>query len=210
MGSVKRIMKEKKVITEIQNEEKVSISPRCVINLYNKIIIKQEVVIPFIDFSKECKNEVSCISMIYNVIKRNIEGKCIVEGYVKPQSTKIVEYSSGKIIGKNIVFNVVFESFICNPLENSIITCQAKVITQAGIKAISPEEITPIVVYISRDHHNSNQYFNSIKENDMINIRIISKRYELNDKVVSIIGELVENKEKIKKKIIKKLILHEN
>jgi len=148
--------------------------------------------------------------MIYNVIKRNIEGKCIVEGYVKPQSTKIVEYSSGKIIGKNIVFNVVFESFVCNPLENSIITCQAKVITQAGIKAISPEEITPIVVYISRDHHNSNQYFNSIKENDMINIRIISKRYELNDKVVSIIGELVENKEKIKKKIIKKLVLHEN
>ena len=210
MGSVKRITKEKKVITEIQNEEKVSISPRCVTNLYNKIIIKQEVVIPFIDFSKECKNEVSCISMIYNVIKRNIEGKCIVEGYVKPQSTKIVEYSSGKIVGKNIVFNVVFESFVCNPLENSIITCQAKVITQAGIKAISPEEITPIVVYISRDHHNSNQYFNSIKENDMINIRIISKRYELNDKVVSIIGELVENKEKIKKKIIKKLVLHEN
>ena len=191
-------------------EEKVGLSPRGVINLYNKIKITQDIVIPFIDFSNECKNDSRCMSIIYNTIKKSIEGRCIVEGYVKPQSTKIVEYSCGKIIGKNILFTVTFESFICNPIENSIITCQAKVITQAGIKAVSPEENTPIVVYISRDHHNSNGYFNSIKENDIINIKIISKRYELNDKYVSIIGELVEPKDKIKKKIIKKLILHDN
>jgi hypothetical protein len=53
------------------------------------------------------------------------------------------------------------------------------------------EKNSPVIIYVSRDHHSSNEYFNSIKEKDAIRIRVIGQRFELNDKQVSIIGELL-------------------
>jgi hypothetical protein len=73
------------------------------------------------------------------------------------------------------------------------IKCYAKNITQAGIRAFTSldEKNSPVIIYVSRDHHSSNEYFNSIKEKDAIRIRVIGQRFELNDKQVSIIGELL-------------------
>ena len=42
------------------------------------------------------------------MVSSTIEGKCIVEGFVKPDSTKIVTNSSGIIKGNNINFEVSF------------------------------------------------------------------------------------------------------
>jgi hypothetical protein len=56
------------------------------------------------------------------------------------------------------------------------------------------------------------QQFNEIKEGDKMNIRVIGQRFELNDKYISIIGELVKEKEfKIKPKLPQKsrLIIEE-
>jgi len=53
------------------------------------------------------------------------------------------------------------------------------------------EKNSPVIIYVSRDHHSTNEYFNSIKEKDAIRIRVIGQRFELNDKQVSIIGELL-------------------
>jgi CTP synthase (UTP-ammonia lyase) len=56
-------------------------------------------------------------------------------------------------------------------------------------------------------------YFNSVKENDNIKIKVIGQRYELNDKYISIIASLVEEHENIlqlqtkPKKKLQKLIL---
>jgi hypothetical protein len=41
------------------------------------------------------------------------------------------------------------------------------------------------------------QQFNDIKVGDIINVRVIGQRFELNDKYVSVIGELVKEKEYI-------------
>jgi len=121
------------------------------------------------------------------------EGKCLVEGFVKPKTTKIISFSSGLIErGTNISFEVVFECEICFPVEGMLLTCEAKNITKAGIRCESSEEKpSPIVVFIARDHHYNNNYFSSIQEGDKVNIRVIGQRFELNDKFISIIGELV-------------------
>jgi hypothetical protein len=52
-----------------------------------------------------------------------------------------------------------------------------------------------VVVFIAKDHHYNIAHFNDVKEGDKINVRIIGQRFELNDKYVSIIGELVKEKE---------------
>jgi S-methylmethionine-dependent homocysteine/selenocysteine methylase len=121
-----------------------------------------------------------------------IEGKCLVEGFVKPKSTKIITHSSGVIQSSNVVFEIVLECEVCFPVEGMLINCVAKNITKAGIRAESAdEEPSPIVVFIARDHHYSSTQFSNVHEGDKINVRVIGQRFELNDKYVSIIAELI-------------------
>jgi len=157
--------------------------------IYSRSLITRSVVLPIVTIGKNIKETIEkCIAV-------NFEGKCIVEGFVKPNSSKIITYSSGVVQGTNIKFEVVFECQICCPVEGMLIPCIAKNITKAGIRAESDEELpSPIVVFIMRDHHYMSKYFSSINENDKIMVRVIGQRFELNDKYVSIIGEAVDPK----------------
>lgn len=130
-------------------------------------------------------------------LKDMYEGKCILEGFVKPGTSKIISYSSGIIKGYHILFEVVFECMICFPVEGQLVNCVAKNITKAGIRGESSETPTPFVVFVARDHQVDNPMFSEIKENDNFVAKIIGQRFELNDKYVSIIGE-VANKNKYK------------
>jgi len=124
-------------------------------------------------------------------ISSNVEGKCIVEGFVKSGSIKIMTYSSGILKADNVEFNVVFECMICSPVEGMHINCIARNITKAGIRAETSETPNPVVIFIARDHHYMSTYFSEVKEDDEINVRVIGQRFELNDKYISIIAELL-------------------
>ena len=67
-------------------------------------------------------------------------------------------------------------------------------ITKIGIRAETNENPSPVVIFISRDHHYTSTYFSNIKENDDIQVSVIGQRFELNDKYVSIIAKVVEPK----------------
>jgi DNA-directed RNA polymerase subunit E'/Rpb7 len=133
---------------------------------------------------------------IERVISSMVESKCIVEGFVKAGSTRVITYSSGLLKGENVLFDVVFECSVCYPVAGMLLNCVAKNITKAGIRAESSEETpSPFVLFIARDHYYSNDYFNSIEENDKFIARVIAQRFELNDKYVSIIAEPVPPKD---------------
>ena len=133
---------------------------------------------------------------IERVISSMVEGKCIVEGFVKTGSTRVITYSSGLLKGENVIFDVVFECSVCYPVAGMLLNCVAKNITKAGIRAESSEESpSPFVLFIARDHFYSNDYFNSIEENDKFVARVIAQRFELNDKYVSVIAEPVSPKD---------------
>ena len=147
-------------------------------------------------------------------LRATIEGKCISEGYIKPNSIKVLTYSSGKIYdGNKIHFKTTFECKICLPVEGMIMNCVAKNITKAGIRADidSQDGNSPVIIFIARDHHYNSDYFSSVKENDKIKIRVIGQRFELNDNYISIIAELIQPKRR--KDITKKkprLVLQAN
>lgn len=130
-------------------------------------------------------------------MKELYEGKCSKEGYIRPDSIKIINYSSGLITddGVFIKFEVVFEAMVCFPVEGMLIECTAVSITKAGIRAeVKKYDPSPLVIFVARDHFHNSPYFSSVKENDDINVRVIGQRFELNDKNVSVIAELVEPK----------------
>ena len=142
---------------------------------------------------------------LYQTIERTIaamvEGKCIVEGFVKTDSVRVITYSSGLVKADSVLFNVVFECSVCYPVAGMLMNCVARNITKAGIRAESSEETpSPFVLFIARDHYYASDYFNSIEEKEKFTARVIAQRFELNDKYVSIIAELVPQKEYVQKK----------
>ncbi len=158
-------------------------------NIYTRSLITRSISIPIVSVGKNIQETIE------KFVSLNYEGKCVVEGFIKPNSCKIVTHSSGLIRGINIVFEVVFECQICCPVEGMLIQCIAKNITKAGIRAESSDETpSPIVVFVTRDHHYMMQYFSTIEEGSKFTARVIGQRFELNDKYVSIIAELVEPK----------------
>ena len=166
-----------------QDKEKLSIYSRC--------LISKSILIAITDIGKNIDK------IIETNVKYQFEGKCIVEGFIKPKTITILTYSSGIVKSNNILFEVVFECQVCSPVENMLIDCIAKNITKAGIRAESALETpSPIIVFITRDYQHSNPYFLSIQENDKFTARVIGQRFELNDKYVSIIAEVVEPKKK--------------
>ena len=159
--------------------------------IYSRCLLTRKIILPINFIGKNLDD------VIEEYIHNNFEGKCVVEGYVKPNSVKIIRYSSGLIErGNNIVFEVVFECDVCFPVEGMLVSCVVKNIVKAGIRAESSTETpSPVVVFIAKDHHFNNQQFNEIQVNDTITVRVIGQRFELNDKYISIIGELVKEKD---------------
>ena len=164
-------------------------------NIYSRCLLTRKIVLPITFIGKNLEE------VIEEYIHSNFEGKCLVEGFVKPNSCKIIRYSSGIIErGNNIVFEVVFECDICFPVEGMLISCLVKNVVKAGVRAESSSDVpSPVVVFVAKDHHFNMQHFNDIQVGDIINVRVIGHRFELNDKYVSIIGELVKEKEFIPK-----------
>lgn len=154
--------------------------------VYSQCQITKNIILPMTAIGKNLQQTLE------NTIKKMVGGKCIVEGYVKPESIKIITFSSGIVKGENILFDVVFNCEVCYPVAGMNLNCIAKNITKAGIRAESADEQpSPFILFIARDHYYASDYFNSIEENEKFVARVIAQRFELNDKYVSIIAELV-------------------
>jgi DNA-directed RNA polymerase subunit E'/Rpb7 len=156
-------------------------------HVYIRSLLTQKIVLKYDEVNSEL------FDILETKIKKLNEGKCIKEGYVKNNSVKLLTYSSGELFDNKILFECVFECLITNPVESTIIHCIAKSITKVGVRAelIVDDEHSPYVIFIARDHHYNNESFSEIKENDIIQVRILGQRYELNDKFISIIAELI-------------------
>jgi DNA-directed RNA polymerase subunit E'/Rpb7 len=158
--------------------------------VYSPCQITKNVILPMNAIGRNLQD------LLEKTISKIVGGKCIVEGYVKPASIKVISFSSGIVKGENILFDVVFNCEVCYPVAGMNLNCIAKNITKAGIRAESTDEQpSPFVLFVARDHYYSSDYFNSIEENEKFTARVIAQRFELNDKYVSVIAELVPVKE---------------
>jgi hypothetical protein len=158
--------------------------------LYVKNILSEKININF-------KNINSNLDDLLQDILKQKEGICVKEGYIKPNSIKLMSYSCGELYSNNVQFQVIYECLLSVPVESMELNCIVKSTTKIGIRAELNDDYNPFLIFIARDHHYNNEYFSTIKVNDIINVKIIGQRFELNDKYISIIGELLNlDKEK--------------
>ena len=187
---------------EVQTETKITKSTsrkkRRDNSLYTQTIINKKVFISMKNIGSNLK------IIMLKIIENEISGKCIKEGYIKPGSISIISYSNGIQESDYIKFDVVIECLVCNPIEGQNILCNVVNITKAGIRASVADENDPLIIFVARDHSYLNKNFSNVKENQEIVVRVIGQRFELNDKNISVIGEIVESKTKLPKISISK------
>jgi DNA-directed RNA polymerase subunit E'/Rpb7 len=155
---------------------------------YIKSLLQMKVFLRITEIGRNIKQNLETI------ISSKIEGKCTVEGFIRPDSVNVIQYSSGKVNGEFVEYQTVYECMICHPVEGMEIECISKTITKAGIHAEVVDQLgnIPITVFISRDHHISNHQFGLVKENSKLLVKIIGVRFELHDPYICAIGKLLE------------------
>jgi len=159
---------------------------RKVFGVYMKSILDTKVCLAITEIGKNVKQNLE------NRILVKISGKCINEGYIKPGSVKIVNYSSGNVQSDVVQFHVVFECMVCLPVEGMLIECKCKTVTKAGIHAQVVDEAgnMPVTVFVAKDHHHLDNRFLSVKEGDTLTVKVIGIRFELNDTYICAIAKL--------------------
>ena len=162
-------------------------------SIYSKNLLHRKISIPIHLIGS------NLINIINMKLKKLFEGKCSKEGYIKNDSIQILTYSSGVLEDNLILFDVSFECLICRPVEGMRFRVIAKNVTKAGVRCETKEEISPVVVFIARDHHFKSKDFANIKVDDEITVRVIGIRFELNDKYISVIAEFIPTR-KVKKR----------
>jgi len=187
---------ELKDITTNEKIEKSSKKKSRSSNLYTNSLLTRRVQLGISSITQELDKH------ILRELTNSLEGKCVMEGYIRPSSIKIVSKSGGLLDKNNVLFDIVLSCDVCLPSEGMILDCVAKNITKAGIRAEIREDPSPVVIFISRDHNYMSKYFGSIKEGQSIQVKIIGFRFELNDRYISIIADLQEPTKKKTKLVL--------
>ncbi len=172
--------------------------------IYMKNIITRTVRIPIQQVGGNIKEN------IQRQLEGDLEGRCAKEGFVKPGTVSLTTFSAGLVSGNDVVFSVVFECQVCRPVEGMRISCIARNVTKAGIRAETAERQSPVVIFVARDHHHKSADFSSIQEGDTLDVRVVGIRYELNDTFISIIAELAGKPVRVRRHKRGRIVINKN
>jgi len=136
---------------------------------------------------------------IEKIVKNNVEGRCIKEGYVVPNTVIILKRSIGNMnnnqFNGNITFDITIGAKVCNIPVNSVIKASVKKINKLGILA----ELGPLMIIVPKEIHQNKEPFSKINIGDEIDLLVIGKTFHLNSNVISIYAKL--NSE-VRKKVV--------
>lgn len=142
--------------------------------------------------------------VILKKLSKSIEGICTRHGYIKPGSVNIIKRSCGKFVKQHfngqIRYEILCSADVCNPSQGSIYTATIKNKNALGLLAesyvdIGREKIAMLDIIIPKKAAGiiSEIDLENIKIGDAIYVMVIGKRYQMNDKKISIIGRAVKN-----------------
>ena len=138
-------------------------------------------------------------NVLLQKLKKELDGTCITEGYVKPNSVEDVVYTSGVLKKGMIEVDVRFKCDICLPVEGAVYVANFISMTKAGIHALinDSEGNAPVRIFLNRELHLDNEHFAKYEDSDFqkanrcFKVKLLFWKRELNDKSISAIGELV-------------------
>jgi hypothetical protein len=138
---------------------------------------------------EHCGRDMEKYFLLY--ARDQLEGRCIKEGYVRPETTKVVTYTSGGVHGTIVEFRVLFMVQVCHPYEGMRLTCTVESVSKIGIRAVVRKGQTPIVVYLTREL-NPSIYMEDYEIDQGIEVSVLGHRFEMRDPFISVLGFLLK------------------
>ena len=130
-------------------------------------------------------------------LDNEINGICVKEGYIKPNTSKVLLRSEGVITTDNfksvIYYTIKFEAMICNPSVGEILECFVSDVNKTTIKCyIENKDESPLNIFLSKQYHIGNEEYSKIKEGDNIKVQVTGKKCEYLNKEILVIANFLE------------------
>ena len=141
-------------------------------------------------------------NVILEKLKTTLENSCSKHGYIKKDSIKIIKRSTGYIkeshLNGNIAYDLCCIAEICNPIQDSVIKCVVKAKNNLGLRAIGMHEdmaILEVIIPRITSGIQSEINIDDVKIGDSVNVLVCGKKFTLYDKMISIVGKILKDKE---------------
>jgi DNA-directed RNA polymerase subunit E'/Rpb7 len=152
----------------------------------HSVLFEEQVSLVPSDFSKEIT---SINDILLNKLKDKLENKCSRNGYVLPNSLKILSRSLGKAsLGRYVgdyVFYVQLQGNVLNPPDGIVLEGEVVSKNKMGLYINYKNAIRVIV---PRDLHIGNEDFDSVMVGDKIKVEIKKSRFQVNDESILSVG----------------------
>lgn len=130
-------------------------------------------------------------------IKLDIEGRCIGAGYVIPNTIKLIKRGGisfpHEALQLYYSIQVSYEYTLCNPNPGSILTCKVVTKNKIGLLGRLNSDKSPLVILIPRDLCDTKEKMNillSSNKGDNIKVMVVGKKFEQNDKKITVVAEV--------------------
>ena len=157
-------------------------------NIYFNCILTKKIVVE----SKYLNENID--EHIIKYLKKKIENLCIDEGFVKEDSVKFLKKSIGMLLGSrftgDITYEIGYTANICNPVIGNVIDCKVKFINKLGVLGNNG----PITIIVGKQFHTNDDTLSKIKENDIIKVEVIAKKFYLKNGFCIILQSDLPNK----------------
>lgn len=150
----------------------------------SSVIVPHILQIPFSDIDSHLDD------LLLAQVKMDIEGRCTKDGYVLPNTIKLISKSMGEQKGEYVRFNTVFEYKVYLPAPGNKLKCIVRTKNETmGISAdIANMSPSPAKVFILRDTEENNPRFQELKKGDTFVAIVVGQRFEVRNETISIFG----------------------
>jgi DNA-directed RNA polymerase subunit E'/Rpb7 len=182
---------EKTEKTEKSEKTEIKIINKNINNeLYKTLLLDEYIYIKSVDLNKKIDD------IILFKLKRKVEGRCLKYGYIIPNSIEIKTRSLGMINNASFdgttTYKIKYTANVCNPTINQIIQCIVGNIDKSQVICyIDKPEQSPIEIYLFKHNHVGNVEYASLKEGDIINVKIGGSKWEYKDTQINSIAEFI-------------------
>jgi len=152
--------------------------------IYVSSIVQESLSVPFADVGRNMEQYFKSYAI------EHLEGRCWKEGFIRPNSSKVVSYTAGLLNGTLIDYTVLYHVEVCYPYEKMELECIVRQVNKVGIRATLREKQNPLVVYVTREH-NAELNMSSYKVGQKIKVRLLGHRFEPGDPCIHVMAELI-------------------
>ncbi len=134
-------------------------------------------------------NNVNTSEIITNVLKQKVEGRCISDGYIMPDSVVILSRSLGCMenhdFSSNVTYFVKYKADVCAPKPGQVIECIIDTHDETNsVCYVGDEQTSPLEIYLFRDHYVGNAEFAGLKKGNKILVKVLESEISFGAKKV--------------------------